>query len=183
MSNKKGTRAVLASDNEIAQLYAEILILMFDIDAMTNKTGVRKDFVLPTEAGITLCLERVTRKIRGEKKAPIKNFFFRRQNLRVLPLIRKIQHWLPSILIRTISVRIRERGRERGGIAKTAKIGSVTLTDLRAGNSKSSNIKVIKYSDLQCRPKVKQLSKYKSCLLYTSPSPRDLSTSRMPSSA
>ena len=27
------------------------------------------------------------------------------------------------------------------------------------------------------------LTQYKSCLLYTSPSPRDLSTSRMPSSA
>ena len=32
--------------------------------------------------------------------------------------------------------------------------------------------------------KVKQFqTTYKSCLLYTSPSPRDLSTSRMPSSA
>ena len=30
---------------------------------------------------------------------------------------------------------------------------------------------------------LKNLEKYKSCLLYTSPSPRDLSTSRMPSSA
>ena len=29
----------------------------------------------------------------------------------------------------------------------------------------------------------KQKIKYKHCLLYTSPSPRDLSTSRMPSSA
>ena len=30
---------------------------------------------------------------------------------------------------------------------------------------------------------MKWIKKYKSCLLYTSPSPRDLSTSRMPSSA
>ena len=43
-------------------------------------------------------------------------------------------------------------------------IGSVTLTDPRAGNSKISNIKVIKYSGLQCRPRVKQLSKYESDL-------------------
>ena len=31
--------------------------------------------------------------------------------------------------------------------------------------------------------KKKSTKKYKNCLLYTSPSPRDLSTSRMPSSA
>ena len=30
---------------------------------------------------------------------------------------------------------------------------------------------------------VEQMQKYSGCLLYTSPSPRDLSTSRMPSSA
>ena len=30
---------------------------------------------------------------------------------------------------------------------------------------------------------VREVSTYKYCLLYTSPSPRDLSTSRMPSSA
>ena len=35
----------------------------------------------------------------------------------------------------------------------------------------------IKFKNLKC------LSTPKSCLLYTSPSPRDLSTSRMPSSA
>ena len=33
------------------------------------------------------------------------------------------------------------------------------------------------------KPSIKYLSKYIDCLLYTSPSPRDLSTSRMPSSA
>ena len=78
----------------------------------------------------------------------------------MLSLIGKIQHWLPSILIMTISVRIRERGRERGGIAKTVKISSVTLTDPRTGNSKVSNIKIIKYPGLKSRPRVKQLSKY-----------------------
>ena len=83
----------------------------------------------------------------------------------MLSLIGKIQHWLPSILIMTISVRIREGGRERGRIAKTTRmIGSVTLTDLKAGNSKVSNIKVIKDPGLQCRPRVKQLSKYESDL-------------------
>ena len=35
----------------------------------------------------------------------------------------------------------------------------------------------------QDQDKVKQLAQSKACLLYTSPSPRDLSTSRMPSSA
>ena len=33
------------------------------------------------------------------------------------------------------------------------------------------------------RKKIIQITRYSTCLLYTSPSPRDLSTSRMPSSA
>ena len=33
------------------------------------------------------------------------------------------------------------------------------------------------------RQKITQITRYGTCLLYTSPSPRDLSTSRMPSSA
>ena len=37
------------------------------------------------------------------------------------------------------------------------------------------------FSKLSCNPT--HLDFFKSCLLYTSPSPRDLSTSRMPSSA
>ena len=36
--------------------------------------------------------------------------------------------------------------------------------------------------DISLKP-TKQNEKYATCLLYTSPSPRDLSTSRMPSSA
>ena len=38
------------------------------------------------------------------------------------------------------------------------------------------------YGDLKMRDKLEYVTNY-SCLLYTSPSPRDLSTSRMPSSA
>ena len=36
---------------------------------------------------------------------------------------------------------------------------------------------------LGARAETLDLSQFKACLLYTSPSPRDLSTSRMPSSA
>ena len=36
---------------------------------------------------------------------------------------------------------------------------------------------------LLIRPQQKRAKQHKACLLYTSPSPRDLSTSRMPSSA
>ena len=41
------------------------------------------------------------------------------------------------------------------------------------------------YSDLQDQAQnlINERSQLESCLLYTSPSPRDLSTSRMPSSA
>ena len=37
--------------------------------------------------------------------------------------------------------------------------------------------------DKEIIPAMKKEFGYKNCLLYTSPSPRDLSTSRMPSSA
>ena len=39
------------------------------------------------------------------------------------------------------------------------------------------------YANLGSRLEIRVAGKYKTCLLYTSPSPRDLSTSRMPSSA
>ena len=42
---------------------------------------------------------------------------------------------------------------------------------------------VLKGRDSRDKYMKKHISKYYNCLLYTSPSPRDLSTSRMPSSA
>eukprot|EP00831_Metopus_contortus_P032836 TRINITY_DN26445_c0_g1_i2.p1 TRINITY_DN26445_c0_g1~~TRINITY_DN26445_c0_g1_i2.p1 ORF type:complete len:145 (+),score=33.75 TRINITY_DN26445_c0_g1_i2:79-513(+) len=45
------------------------------------------------------------------------------------------------------------------------------------------NIVESNYSRLQKQLHDKYMKKFKNCLLYTSPSPRDLSTSRMPSSA
>ena len=74
--------------------------------------------------------------------------------------------------------------------------------NIRSGNKFSANINLT-YSDLRLlngdvnalitgarlsysfTPKmfVQSLVQYNNCLLYTSPSPRDLSTSRMPSSA
>ncbi len=45
------------------------------------------------------------------------------------------------------------------------------------------NYRVIKVLFPSDSPYNTKVSRYKACLLYTSPSPRDLSTSRMPSSA
>ena len=47
-------------------------------------------------------------------------------------------------------------------------------------NSSSSSIN---NAIRKIRDEIKKNSEYVGCLLYTSPSPRDLSTSRMPSSA
>ena len=49
--------------------------------------------------------------------------------------------------------------------------------------SKRNDIKVVAINDLGSVEANAHLLSYDSCLLYTSPSPRDLSTSRMPSSA
>ena len=61
-----------------------------------------------------------------------------------------------------------------------------TITSI-SGSSKVFNMGLVTYSNnskvkLLKVPK-KTITKYGACLLYTSPSPRDLSTSRMPSSA
>ena len=65
----------------------------------------------------------------------------------------------------------------------------IDLTDIRAiprdlDLKKSDYTAITHYLNVQgCRIARKAIDQYKSCLLYTSPSPRDLSTSRMPSSA
>ena len=50
-------------------------------------------------------------------------------------------------------------------------------TQTRSAGAASSLLADLQWSDTRVRPESK------TCLLYTSPSPRDLSTSRMPSSA
>ena len=53
--------------------------------------------------------------------------------------------------------------------------------DVVTGNAVSFNREVLEIYDVE--PPRYDLTKFENCLLYTSPSPRDLSTSRMPSSA
>ena len=57
-----------------------------------------------------------------------------------------------------------------------------TLNNL---NKKHYSIKILKVPGVFEIPVTisRNINKYNGCLLYTSPSPRDLSTSRMPSSA
>ena len=78
------------------------------------------------------------------------------------------------------------------GIASGAAAGgAVTAASLVASSGKSEAVKEIEdlgYSSLIInqqygQERMRLCSDYTFCLLYTSPSPRDLSTSRMPSSA
>ena len=53
----------------------------------------------------------------------------------------------------------------------------------RAVDSLDTDLEIVAVNDLTDNKTLAHLLKYDTCLLYTSPSPRDLSTSRMPSSA
>ena len=67
-----------------------------------------------------------------------------------------------------------------------AKSFETVKSNILRGNSYLANLtcKVAVDCDLSCEDIfLRAKGKYKICLLYTSPSPRDLSTSRMPSSA
>ena len=68
--------------------------------------------------------------------------------------------------------------------AKLTKI-SITDHDIFLGNLEAREIAKKKRYKLEIIPGVEfsAFTQNKDCLLYTSPSPRDLSTSRMPSSA
>ena len=58
-------------------------------------------------------------------------------------------------------------------------VGIDEITVIDPGPAIKNHIDAI----LSASPKIKQILVTHTCLLYTSPSPRDLSTSRMPSSA
>ena len=70
-----------------------------------------------------------------------------------------------------------ETGRKRKGNAKKviAEFLELYFNDRTKTNAISGDLNINKMNDL--------IDTFKDCLLYTSPSPRDLSTSRMPSSA
>ena len=61
-------------------------------------------------------------------------------------------------------------------------IFSAAVSDFKVKNYKSTKIKKNEEFNLELEKNIDILN-HISCLLYTSPSPRDLSTSRMPSSA
>ena len=75
------------------------------------------------------------------------------------------------------------------GITATAQTFEESYPETPATNSALPIIHTYRGSDhlkaniLNPRPVCNSTEDYRTCLLYTSPSPRDLSTSRMPSSA
>ena len=75
---------------------------------------------------------------------------------------------------------------ESGDRAKQAK-EAIEILDTKAGEEEleglAGRVQVDDKAMINCRADLNQLVPFKYCLLYTSPSPRDLSTSRMPSSA
>ena len=52
-----------------------------------------------------------------------------------------------------------------------------------SGDAKQGNIEINQQEYKKVLKKYKKIKKYMNCLLYTSPSPRDVEESRMPSSA
>ena len=97
-------------------------------------------------------------------------------------------HFLAFILVVTLSCKDNERQKVATTVEAKDEKPAVPNTDLEIYdfegfkkflNKKDDKIYVINFWATWCGPCVKELP----CLLYTSPSPRDLSTSRMPSSA
>ena len=72
---------------------------------------------------------------------------------------------------------IKMSGKVTDSIGTPLELANIILID-----SESNSLETFAMSDNQGNYKL-NLKKNKNCLLYTSPSPRDLSTSRMPSSA
>ena len=70
---------------------------------------------------------------------------------------------------------------EEAEVDVTASVEKVV--DKAQDDVKTEKIVATDYTILSLEELVKELQNILSCLLYTSPSPRDLSTSRMPSSA
>ena len=97
----------------------------------------------------------------------------------------------PTAIIAAALKRERARvGLSIGELARRAGIGKSTLSQLEQGLGNPSIETVwalsealgLTFSDLVDTPP-RRVEVIRFCLLYTSPSPRDLSTSRMPSSA
>ena len=61
--------------------------------------------------------------------------------------------------------------------------GQLTREEIELASKDENKELQIKNTDIEISTEDKKIKKYIPCLLYTSPSPRDLSTSRMPSSA
>eukprot|EP00831_Metopus_contortus_P003283 TRINITY_DN11217_c0_g1_i6.p4 TRINITY_DN11217_c0_g1~~TRINITY_DN11217_c0_g1_i6.p4 ORF type:complete len:116 (-),score=9.81 TRINITY_DN11217_c0_g1_i6:23-370(-) len=57
------------------------------------------------------------------------------------------------------------------------------LEDIKLETNKDKDVKVYTKSSYKSKYRIDKVDEDEICLLYTSPSPRDLSTSRMPSSA
>ena len=66
--------------------------------------------------------------------------------------------------------------------AQTIEAGRIAAQQYIRGTGKL-HIRVFPHRSITSTPLETRMGKGKGCLLYTSPSPRDLSTSRMPSSA
>ena len=64
---------------------------------------------------------------------------------------------------------------DKKSLLKLGKLARISISDDKLNNLSKDLNSILEFVD--------QLKEIKTCLLYTSPSPRDLSTSRMPSSA
>eukprot|EP00831_Metopus_contortus_P027112 TRINITY_DN22898_c0_g1_i2.p1 TRINITY_DN22898_c0_g1~~TRINITY_DN22898_c0_g1_i2.p1 ORF type:complete len:129 (+),score=20.27 TRINITY_DN22898_c0_g1_i2:120-506(+) len=84
-------------------------------------------------------------------------------------------HWKQTVFYLPEVIRANEEGTFEGVISVSRSCSNPRYLDIKI---------TYKYSDYQYTLANSQMFKlHQSCLLYTSPSPRDLSTSRMPSSA
>eukprot|EP00831_Metopus_contortus_P028642 TRINITY_DN2373_c0_g1_i6.p1 TRINITY_DN2373_c0_g1~~TRINITY_DN2373_c0_g1_i6.p1 ORF type:complete len:117 (+),score=29.86 TRINITY_DN2373_c0_g1_i6:161-511(+) len=81
-----------------------------------------------------------------------------------------------NVVVGDYSQTLEEKETDTGDKKIEVKLGWKTKAEIVEGAEKVNTMEALQYQ-------TSHSSSFNSCLLYTSPSPRDLSTSRMPSSA